>query len=116
MDPKVAERLADVHPKCIAASLKPRDVDSKPLADWRRHIGQTIERALEIAHLTKQDVSGAMGYADQSALSRWISAVERPHFDKLFSVDRFYDAWVIACAEANPRIAVETVVRIARIA
>lgn len=115
MDSKVTNQLAAVHPKMLASSIAP---DRKPLAeaDWRRHIGQTIERALELAHLTKQEVSDSMGYADQSALSRWISAVERPHFDKLFSVDRFYDAWVIACAEANPRIEVETVVRVARIA
>jgi hypothetical protein len=90
----------------------------KPLAgrDWRRHIGQTIERALELAHLTKQGVSGAMGYQDQGSLSRWISAVERPHFDKLFAVDRFYDAWVIACAESNPRLEVDTLIRVRRVA
>jgi hypothetical protein len=115
MDKTVAERLADVHPKMLAA----RDEgDRKPLAerDWRRLVGQTIERALTLAHLTKQEVSYAMGYSDQSAVSRWIAGVERPLFDKLFAVDRFYDAWVIAAAEANPRADVQTVVTIRRTA
>lgn len=112
---KVDPRLAGVQPKMLAAAIEP---DRKPLADveWRRHIGRTIERALEIAGLTKQRVSADMGYQDQGSLSRWISAVERPHFDKLFAVDRFYDAWVIACAEANPRLEVETLVRVRRVA
>lgn len=109
----VAERLSSVHPKMLAA---PSEGDRKPLAesDWRRHIGRTIERALELAHLTKQGISDDMGYSDQSAISRWMSATERPHFDKLFAVDGFYDAWVIACAEANPRIEVETTIRLKR--
>lgn len=93
-------------------ALRPQmaKAECKPVAesDWRRHIGQTIDRALTLAGVTKQEMSHAMGYQDQSALSRWISGVERPLLDKLFAVDRFYDAWVIACAEANPRIEVTT--------
>jgi len=46
-----------------------------------------------------------------SVLSRLVSAVERPQFDKLLSVEAFYDAWMLVCAEHNPRVVVETVVR-----
>ncbi|HYM24967.1 MAG TPA: hypothetical protein VEU08_17240 [Vicinamibacterales bacterium] len=120
MADSMRERLDAVHPKMLAAELKTGETDRKPLAEaeWRQQIGRLIERALELAHLTKQDISFAMGYppGDQSAISRWIAAVERPQFDKLFAVDRFYDAWVIASAEANPRVQVETVVRVQRIA
>jgi hypothetical protein len=105
----VGVRPTRAQPQTLAAASEP---DHKPLADWRRRIGQTIERALELAHLTKQGVSFAMGYQDQGSLSRWMSGVERPHFDKLFAVDRFYDAWVIACAESNPRLDVETTIRV----
>lgn len=111
----VDPRLAGVQPQMLAATL---DADRKPLADadWRRHIGRTIDRALEIAGVTKQCMSAEMGYRDQGSLSRWIAGVERPHFDKLFAVDRFYDAWIIACAETNPRVEVETLVRIKKVA
>jgi hypothetical protein len=119
MADSMRDRLDAVHPKMLAAELRPQaKADRKPLAEaeWRRQIGRLIERALELAHLTKQDISAAMGYEppDQSAISRWIAGVERPQFDKLFAVDRFYDAWVIASAEANPRVEVETVVRVRR--
>lgn len=115
MADSVDDRLDRPQRKMIAATM---DSDRKPLAaiDWRRRIGKTIERALTLARLTKQEMSHAMGYRDQSALSRWISSVERPQFDKLFAVDRFYDAWLIACAEANPRIEVSTEIKIRRVA
>lgn len=107
------KKLADVHTVMAKA-------DRKPLAEtedeWRRRIGRTIERAIELAGTTKQHLSDDMGYTDQSAVSRWISAAERPLFDKLFAVDGFYDAWVIACAEGNPRVQVETIIRVPRVA
>jgi hypothetical protein len=113
MTPTIDPRLAGPQLSKLAASI---EGDRKPLADWRRDIGQIIARALALANLTKQEVSFAMGYADQSALSRWISAVERPHLDKLFAIERFYDAWLLACAERNPRIEMETVIRLRRVA
>jgi hypothetical protein len=119
MGTTLAKRLSDVHPKPVAATLRSdTNVERKPFAeaDWRTHIGQTIERALALAQITKQEISFAMGYQDQSAVSRWISGVERPLLDKLFAVDRFYDAWVIACAETNPRIEVTTQITIRRVA
>lgn len=119
MADRIPDRVAGVHPKMIAAQLRSdAKADRNPLAetDWRRQIGQTIERALTLAKLTKQDISHAMGYQDQSAVSRWIAGVERPLLDKLLAVDGFYDAWVIACAEANPRIEVTTVVTIRKVA
>lgn len=116
MNTTVANRLDDVHPKMLAVRPRSSETDRKPLAEqeWRRQIGRMIERALVLSAMTAQELSYQMGYADQSALSRWIAAVERPQFDKLFAVDRFYDAWVIASAEHNPRLEVETVVRIRR--
>lgn len=108
-----SDPFSAVHPKMLAAA---HESDRKRLAEqeWRRHIGKTIERALALAHLTKQEISYAMAYEDQSAISRWISGVERPLFDKLFAVDGFYDAWILACAEGNPRIEVETTMRLRR--
>lgn len=98
----VQPRMAKVLPKRLAE------------AEWRAQIGKSIERSLALSGLTKQELSYAMGYQDQSALSRWIAGVERPLFDKLFAVDLFYDAWVIATAEGNPRVEVKTVIEIRR--
>lgn len=119
MSPTIPDRMAAVHPNMIAARLRSdTKADRNPLAatDWRRQIGLTIERALTLAAISKQEISHAMGYQDQSAISRWIAGVERPLLDKLLAVDGFYDGWVIACAEANPRIEVTTVVTIRLVA
>ena len=101
-----------------AVSPRMAKADCKRLAEaeWRRRIGKTIERSLELSGLSKQELSYAMKYQDQSALSRRITGVERPLFDKLFAVDSFYDAWVIATAEGNPRMEVRTVIEIRRTA
>lgn len=109
------QRLDDVHPKMLAVRATDGDSDRKRLAEqaWRARIGRTIERAIVLATLTKQELSFEMGYPDQSAVSRWISGVERPQFDKLFAVDRFYDAWVVACAQENPRVEVKHVITVA---
>ena len=112
MASSVDPRLAAVHPKMVAVGFARRASDRKPLApdDWKRQIGQTIDRALVLARLSKQAVSYAMGYADQSAVSRWIAGTERPLFDKLFAVAGFYEAWLIACADVTPSVDVETTI------
>ena len=93
----LAEKLESVHPKVLAAQI---EADRKPLAeDWKRLMGQSLERALMLARLTKQDVSYRMGYEDQSALSRWISGVERPQFDKLWAVEELRQPLVQCLAE-----------------
>jgi hypothetical protein len=114
MAPTIPDRVAGVQPKMLAAGIEP---ERKRLAEHegRRRVGTLIDRALALARMTKQELSYAMGYQDQSAVSRWISGVERPLLDKLFAVDRFYDGWVIACAEANPRIAVTTTITIQQV-
>lgn len=76
-------------------------------AMWRHRIGKMIVRAIALSGMTAQELSYQMGYQDSSTLSRWVSGKERPCFDKLFAVDAFYDAWVFACAEGNPRAKVK---------
>ncbi len=117
MSTKVAERLAVVHPKMLAASLNRGETDRKPLAEqaWREQIGRAIDRALTLARLTKQEASYAMGYADQSALSRWIAATERPLFDKLFAVEPLRASLVVALSElAGEAVEISTTVTIRR--
>lgn len=112
-DRTVADRLADMHPQMLRVDPA---ADRKKLADLRAVIGRLVERALELLGVTKQDAAFQMGYKDAGAVSRWCSAVERPLFDKLFALEGFEVAWVLAMAERNTRIEVATVITIRRIA
>ncbi len=110
-DQKPSERLAGVHPQMIAASLRP---DRKILADLRPVIGQLVDRALALAGISKQEAAYAMDYRDAGTISRWCSGSERPCFDKLFSLDGFEAAYILAMAERNPNIEATTVITIRR--
>lgn len=93
--------LAELKPKMLGARLRPEvrseaNVDPKPLGE---RLGPAIERALLLANITKQEVSFAMGYSDQSSISKWIACKEPPRFDKLWSVVRLRASLVVALAE-----------------
>jgi len=88
----------------------------KPLADLRPLIGQLIERALTLAGISKQDAAWRMNYSDAATVSRWCSGTERPAFDKLFTIDGFKAAYMLALAEQDPQIETTTVITIRRIA
>jgi hypothetical protein len=88
----------------------------KPLAeDLRQPMGAAIERAIDLARLTKQDVAFQMGYADASALARWIAGVETPQFAKLFSVPGLRGPLVVALAELSGCVEIETTIRIRKV-
>ena len=116
----MADRLAGVHPQMLRAPSEAErersEADRKKLVDLRRVIGRLVERALELAGVSKQEAAHHMGYADQGVVSRWCSAVERPLFDKLFGIDGFELAWIVAMAERNPQMQVHTTVTIPRFA
>lgn len=106
--------IADVKPKMAK-------VDRKRLAEdlsegFKQRIGKAIERALEIAHMTKQDASDRMGYGqNQAPLSNWIAGRERPHLDKLFAIDGLRQPLVLALSEmAGGDVEVNIKLRIVR--
>ncbi len=109
----VRDQLSRVQPQMLRADI---ESDRKNLADLRLLIGQLVERAIALMGLTKQEVAFRLQYADAGTISRWCSATERPLFDKLFSLDGFDVAYVLAIAERNARIEVQTVVTIRRTA
>lgn len=100
----MAERLDGVPRKMLR-------VDSET---HRKKVGTRVERALELAGISKQTAAHDMGYSDQGVVSRWCSGIERPQFDKLNTLDGFEDAYIVALAEKNPRVTLETVVRLKR--
>lgn len=110
---KRSERLAGVHPQMLKAGS---EGDRQKLADLRPLIGQLVARALQLMGITKQDAAYRMGYDDPGTISRWCSGTERPLFDKLFQVPGFDVAYVLAMAERNQAMKVETTVTISRVA
>lgn len=111
----VADARLDVPRKAVAASLRPTDeADRKPLAvvDWKRRMGLAIERALVLANMTKQEASFAMGYPDQSAISRWIAGTEPTQWHKLMAVDSLRPWIPVAIAEqAGAEVQTTVIVR-----
>lgn len=115
MPRSVTDHLEDVHPQMLRAELRREaKLDRKDLADRRIVVGQVITRALALLGITKQEAAYRMKYRDQGPVSRWCTGVERPLLDKLLEIDGFEEAYVEAWAERNPRIEVETIVRIPR--
>jgi hypothetical protein len=103
--------------KSVAMTLGGGETDHKPLVleQGRREIGRAIERALQLAAMTKQDVSFAMGYGtNQAPISNWISGKETPQFAKLFSVEPLRAPLVIALAELAHDIEVSTTIVVRR--
>jgi hypothetical protein len=105
--------------KSLAMNLREGETDHKPLVidQWKREIGQAIERALNLANLTKQDVSFEMGYGtNQAPISNWISGKETPQFAKLFAVEQLRDSLIVALAGLSKTVEVETTIRVRRTA
>ncbi len=113
MSATVPDRLAGVHPKMLRAQSEGH---RKDLADLRLVIGILVARTFELMGITKQDAAYRMQYRDAGTISRWCSGTERPLFDKLFTIDGFEVAYVLAIAERNQQIEVTTVVTIRRTA
>lgn len=102
---RVTDRLADIHPQSLRVD---GEAFRKKLA-----IGKSVGRALEIAGIPQKDAAARMGYQDEGAVvSRWTRGAERPHFDKLFDLEGFEEAWMKARAETNTRVIVRTLIEL----
>ena len=104
MSQKPTSALDQVHHKMLRVE---GEADRKRLG-----IGRSVERALVIAGLTKQEAAYQLGYSDQGVISRWCSGIERPQFDKLFELPGFEAAWIEARAETHPAMTCRTVIEI----
>lgn len=118
MDPKVANTSAAFHPQMLRAGLRSEaKADRKELADLRPTIGGLVARSFQLMGISKQEAAYAMHYEDPGTISRWCSGTERPAFDKLFTLDGFEVAWMLAIAERNQSsVKATTVITIERIA
>lgn len=73
----------------------------------KRALGRAIERALQIAGMTKGEAAHEMGYGEnQAPISRWIAGSETPQFCRLFAVPALRAPLVLALAELSTDIEV----------
>lgn len=93
----------DVIRKPVAAHLRyEAKADSKALAvDWRRRQADVFARVLQLGRMTLQELAYELGYRDQSAVSRWASAAERPQWDRIAEVERLTPWISVAWGEAT---------------
>lgn len=118
MNQTVSDPRLDVPRKSVAAGLRadrgPAN-DCKPFAEeWKGLLCGAVERALDLAKMTKQDVSHAMEYPDQSAISKWISGVEPIQWHKLMAVDQLRPWIPVALAELASDVHVQIVLNVRR--
>lgn len=90
----------DVARKAVAAGLRRRPAECKPLAvEWKRRMGAVVARALVLANMTKQEASFEMGYPDASAISRWVAGIEPTQWHRLMAIDQLRPWIPVALAE-----------------
>src|SRR5688572_2061024 len=100
--PNSPDPRLDVQRKPAVASLRlDAKADRKELAvDWRQTQAKVFVRVLELGSMTLHELSQTLGYSDQSQVSRWSSAADRPQWDKVASVPQLAPWIPVAWAEA----------------
>lgn len=87
-------RLNGIKGKSIAGGLT---TSRKKFAVDARFVGRLISEAIRQSGLTPQEASFAMGYADQSALSRWMNGADVPQMlMRLLSIPKIRKGLVMA--------------------
>lgn len=101
--------------KSVARATLRGETPRKEFAGIR--IGAVIERAIHLSGMTKQQAAGEMGYADPSALSRWIAGTDDVQFERMWAVLTLRAGLLAALAEsAGHQVRVRTLVEIERTA
>ena len=102
--------LDSVKGKSIAAGLRPgasdeAKGDSKKLApreiDWKLRQARVFLRVLQLGEMTLKECAYALGFADQSEVSRWASAAARPQWDRIAEVEQLAPWISVAWGEAT---------------
>lgn len=113
MSTSLAHRLGTLPAKKLAKATLESEAPSKFLGASR--LGRVLERCFEHAHMTKDQASREMGYADASTVSKWIAGEVPFNFWRLWSCETLQGAFIAALAEdAGSRVEIETLVRVRR--
>jgi len=104
MKSSLREQLLTAHPQMLGITQPNR---AALLAVWRR-LGQALEWALNqpFPAVSKKHAAYAMGYADQSVISKFIAGVEKVPVDKLMAclpavVPYFFMALLRDCPDVD---------------
>ncbi len=102
--------------KMLSASFAPPAEHGKTFSDDEigRMFGRVIERALQIADKTPQELAFAADYANQTPVSKLIHPVEPTPMARLLAVKWFKAAYILALAEDCEGVRVQTLVTLDR--
>lgn len=108
MGSSIRQQLDGIQRKSLTMGSESLRSDRKSVAvsEGARRLGRVLDRALQLAGITKQQAASDLGYSDQSAISRWISGVENPRFDKLITLAGFGEGMLQALGEEFGRVTV----------
>lgn len=116
MEGSVGQALASGHRQMLKVG-SPADYKKFESGEIRREIGQCFDWALDKARINKGAAAAAMGYSDQTILSRWIAGTERVQLDKCKLLgDEFFREFVIALAQTCQGVSVTTQINLQRTA
>jgi hypothetical protein len=103
MAPSVARSLDGIQHKPAVAGLRSEaNLDRKKLAeDWKLKQARIFMRVLTLGEMTLHEVSQALGYRDQSQVSRWASAADRPQWDRIATIEQLRPLIGVAWTEAT---------------
>lgn len=98
-----AELLDGIQRKPAVAGLRlDAKVDRKKVAvDWKQLQASVFLRVLDLGRMSLKELAHELGYPDQSAVSRWGSALDRPQWDRIASVDQLKPWISVAWGEAT---------------
>ena len=101
MNGNATARLNLPKAKPLAVGLRLNaNTDCQPLAvDWKRQQADVFRRVLELGRMSLQELSYALGYADQGTVSKWASATERPQWDRIAGLDQLRPWIAVAWGE-----------------
>lgn len=97
-------RMVDAPRKMLSARIERPEATGKILSDDEiaREFGRDIQRTLEAAGYTPQEVAHLLRYANQSPISKLINPTEPPALAKMLSLPRMLAAWIEVLADRCP--------------
>ncbi|HWB15918.1 MAG TPA: hypothetical protein VG538_05875 [Vicinamibacterales bacterium] len=112
MPSTLPERVEPRHRKSCAPDGEALRKKLAAHAEAGLNLGRWLTRAIALSGQSPKEVAYELGYADQSAVSRWLNNAEPPNLTRLWKLRALRRPLVIALAEETKDIAVNTVLTV----
>jgi hypothetical protein len=89
------------------------DLSAITIREKRQKYGDVLRRTSEIARMNRDETADAL-QVDKAQISRWWSGEENPQTWRYHQHPRLRECYLLAQAEADGNVELETVVRIRR--